>query len=129
MEAEKLLKLYKEKQNKQSSIAEEFAPVFAKILQALADISSKELPVPIIEVAQPNVMVDAPQIKNEVNVPEIKIPKISTPEVIIKENDYSAAFIALTDAVNNLSNILKQRPTSWKVERDNRGFIQKVNGQ
>ena len=129
MEAEKLLKLYKEKQNKQSSIAEEFAPVFAKILQALADISSKELPVPIIEVAQPNVMVDAPQIKNEVNVPEIKIPKISIPEVIIKENDYSAAFIALTDAVNNLSNILKQRPTSWKVERDNRGFIQKVNGQ
>ena len=135
-DAQELLDLYKKtKTSTASPVADSIARTFIDLFSALGKISASENPAPIINVDAPSVNIEVPT--PSVNIAETKvlnevkvdIPEIKIPELQIQMQDYTAAFMALTDAVNNLITVMQNRPTSWKVERDNRGFIQKVNGQ
>ena len=126
LEAERLLKLYKEKKEaKPVSLAEEFAPIFANILTALGQIASKEIPAPLVTIEQPDVQVsvEAPKIVNDVQLPEASVPVVN-----VENYDYTSILIELKRAVDKLTEVVENRPKTWEVERNSRGFIQKVNG-
>ena len=126
--ASHLLELYKQKKEEASripSVSEELSPLFHKILEALLQVAEKELPQPLIEVAPPEVKVtvDAPVIKNDIQIPQGEAPIVN-----IDNYDYTEQFKILTDAVNNLRETLENRPKIWEVKRNSNGFIEKVNG-
>ena len=125
-EAQILLSLYKAKKvAKPVPISQEFAPLFAQLAGLLDRIANKEIPAPLIEVAQPDVKVtvDAPKI--DFSVPEIKLPA----PIINNENyDYTSLFIELKRAVDKLTKTLEERPKKWEVQRNNQGFISTVEG-
>ena len=134
-DAQELLDIYKKNKTAAPTMADEAAKVFVNLFTALGKIANTENPPYTINVDAPSVNVEVPT--PSVNIAETKvlnevkvdIPEIKIPELQIQMQDYTAAFMALTDAVNNLITVMQNRPTSWKVERDNSGFIQKVNGQ
>jgi len=122
-DALKLIEKWEQKKKvKPPSTAEEFAPVFAQILSALAEIASKELPIPSVTIEQPDVKVE---LENpiQVNVPETKT---QTPIVNIDSKDYTKAFTALKTSVDALTVAVNNRSNKWEVIRDNRGFIKTV---
>jgi len=126
MEAAKLLELYKEsKKEKVIPISKELAPLFGQLANLLERIAEKELPTPLVEVSQPEVQVkvEAPNVTNEVTVPELKVPSIT-----VDNYDYTSLFIELKRSVDKLAQIVENRPQTWQVERNNRGFIEKVKG-
>ena len=127
MEAAELLELYKQsKEKKEVPLSKELAPLFGQLANLLERIAEKELPEPRINVESPevNVTVDAPK-SPEIRIPEIKIPK---PIINNESYDYTSLFIELKRSVDKLAQIVENRPQIWEVERNNRGFIEKVKG-
>ena len=125
-DAFQLIEDYQKKKNAKPSIAQEFAPILSDLFTALAQIASKELPQPAVTVNQPDIQVsvDAPKI------PEIKIPTINLPKPVVNNEsyDYTSLLIELKRSVDKLAQIVDYRPQVWEVERNNRGFIEKVKG-
>ena len=123
-EALKLIAEHKKRKAvKPVSISQELAPVFSDILVALAQIVSKELPAPLVEVAQPDVKIEVDN-PITVNVPSVK--DVKPPIVNIKDYDYTKLFITLKESVDKLTEAVENRPTEWGVERNSQGFIQTV---
>ena len=125
-EALKLIQKWEQsKQVKQPSIAEEFAPVFSEILLALAQIVSKEIPAPIVEVKSPEVKVE---LENPIEVIVPKQPKQEPPIVNIDSYDYSKMIIALKVSVDKLTEAVESRPKRWQAIRNGQGFIDYIDG-
>ena len=125
MNAVELLERYNKKKNaKPPSAAQEIAPILYDLFAALNQIASKELPTPLVEVAQPDVKVsvEAPVVKNDIKVPELN------PTINVDNYDYTKIFAELKSSVDKLTAALENRPTSFKVMRDNRGLIEQVDG-
>ena len=125
-DAFQLLEEYKQrKEVKPVPLPEQFSPLFAQLAQMLERIAEKELPAPLVEVAQPDVQVTVDAPKVDVSVPEIKLP---APTVNIDNYDYTSILIELKRAVDKLTKALENRPKEWEVDRNNQGFISKVRG-
>lgn len=125
-DAFQLLDEYNAKKTAKVPLSKELAPLFGQLANLLERIAEKELPEPKISVESPevNVTVDAPK-SPEIKIPEIKIPK---PIINNESYDYTSLFIELKRSVDKLAQIVENRPQIWEVERNNRGFIEKVKG-
>ena len=125
-EALKLIAEHKKRQEvKPVSVAQELAPVFSDILLALAQIVSKELPAPLVEVAQPDVKIE---VDNPITVNVPKVKDIKPPVINIDHQDYTKVFTSLQASVDKLTEAVENRPTEYEVERNQHGFISKVKG-
>ena len=97
-------------------------PVFEQIIAALQVMAGKD-GTPQVNISPQEIVVAAP----EVNV-ELRQQDPTPVENIINMNDYSDLILNLTNAVNEMTQAIKDRPTKFKAVRDNRGFIETVEG-